>query len=213
MVFSKLFSQENKNEDTSTQIFEKVELEASFAGGEPGWRNFLEKNLNPAVPVDNGAPCGKYLIVVQFVVDKEGRVSRIKPLTREGYGMEQEVVRIMNKSGLWNAAVQNGRKVNAYRKQPVTFVTSEMGFNIRSATPFVLYTNEDNELDIILDQVKTENLEVSVSEGTITNSGDGKFIARVSKPGRVIITVKNKKKKNSSGSAMSFEVRQKNVPS
>ncbi len=165
----------------------------------------------PSVPVDNGAPCGKYLVVVQFVVDKEGRVSNIKVLTREGYGMEEEVIRIMNKSGLWNAAVQNGQKVNAYRKQPVTFVTTEMGFNIRSETPYILYTAEDNELDIILDQAKSENLEVSISEGTITNNGDGKLIARVSKPGRVIITVKNKKKKNSSGSAMSFEVRQRNV--
>ncbi len=95
LVFSSnLFSQADSNDDNSMQIFEKVELEASFAGGEPGWRNFLEKNLDPSVPVDNGAPCGKYLIVVQFVVDKEGRVSNIKPLTREGYGMEQEVVRI-----------------------------------------------------------------------------------------------------------------------
>jgi hypothetical protein len=192
--------------DTSIRIFERVEVEASYPGGEQAWRKFLEKNLNPAVPVDNGAPCGRFTVYVQFVVNKEGKVSAIKPLTKEGYGMEQEVVRIMNKSGLWTPAIQNGRPVNAYRKQPVTFQTEQDGFNIRSKAPFVLYTNTANELTIQVDNVKDDNLEVLISQGTLINNGDGKFIARVSKPGRVLITVYSKKKKNKQIGAMSFEV-------
>ena len=48
---------EEKKEDEN-KIFEKVEIEASFKGGESAWRKYLERNLNPNVPVDNGAPEG-----------------------------------------------------------------------------------------------------------------------------------------------------------
>ena len=39
--------------------------------------------------------------------------------------MEEEAMRAIKKAPKWNAAIQNGREVNAYRKQPITFVVSE----------------------------------------------------------------------------------------
>lgn len=113
--------------DTGTEgkIFEKVDEEAYFSGGEESWRSYLEQNLNPSVPVDKGAPAGLYTVYIQFIVGKDGRVYDIKPLTKHGYGMEGEVVRIIRKSPPWVPAVQNGKPVNAYRKQPVTFQVIE----------------------------------------------------------------------------------------
>jgi len=35
--------------------------------------------------------------------------------------MEEEVVRVLNKSPKWTPAIQFGRRVKAYRKQPVSF--------------------------------------------------------------------------------------------
>src|SRR5260221_888890 len=35
--------------DTSLKIFEKVEIEAAFTGGESGWRTYLEQNLNAMI--------------------------------------------------------------------------------------------------------------------------------------------------------------------
>jgi len=101
-----------------------VEKEAHFPGEEKAWRSFLEKNLNPNVPVKNRASEGTYLVIVQFIVDKEGQVTEIKPLTKFGFGMEEEVVRILKKAPRWIPAFQYGRNVKAYRKQPVTFVVS-----------------------------------------------------------------------------------------
>jgi protein TonB len=116
---------EEKKEDEN-QIFEKVEIEASFKGGESAWKKYLERNLNPNAPVDNGAPEGTYTVYVQFVVSKDGSISDVKALTTHGYGMEQEAIRVIRKGPAWVPAVQNGRSVNAYRKQPITFqVTSE----------------------------------------------------------------------------------------
>jgi len=108
-----------------TTIFTKVDLEATFPGGENGWRTFLENNLKADVPVRRKAPAGQYMVVVQFIVDKQGNLSDIRPLTNLGYGMEKEVVRVLRKSPKWQPAMMNGQPVKAYRKQPLTFVVSE----------------------------------------------------------------------------------------
>ena len=104
------------------KIFEKVDIEASFPGGDQAWRMYLEKNINAQVPTDNRAPAGAYTVVVQFVVDKEGNISDVRALTHHGYGMEKEVVRIITRGPKWIPAIQNEQTVKAYRKQPVTFV-------------------------------------------------------------------------------------------
>jgi hypothetical protein len=121
-------AQSEVNADTSIlKIFEKVDIEAAFPGGEMAWRKFLEKNLKADVPVKHGAPAGAYTVWIQFVVDTKGNVSDLKPLTNWGYGMEAEIVRVIKKSPNWVPAMQNSRAVKAYRKQPVTFKIEEVG--------------------------------------------------------------------------------------
>jgi periplasmic protein TonB len=115
---------EEKKEDEN-RIFEKVEIEASFKGGDAAWKKYLERNLNPNVGPDNGAPIGVYTVYVQFVVSKDGSISDVKALTNHGYGMEQEAIRVIKKGPSWTPAVQNGRSVNAYRKQPITFQVTD----------------------------------------------------------------------------------------
>lgn len=115
---------EEKKVEDENKIFDKVEIEAGFPGGDIAWRKFLTNNLNAEVPIDNGAPSGKYTVYVQFVVDKEGNISDVRGLTNNGYGMEQEAVRVIKKGPKWTPAVQNGRNVKAYRKQPITFVVT-----------------------------------------------------------------------------------------
>jgi periplasmic protein TonB len=107
--------------DTTERIFEKVEIEASFPGGDQAWIKFLKKNVNGMVATDNGAPKGIYTVIIQFVVDKYGYLTDIKALTNHGYGMEKEVIKLLKKSPKWNPAFQDGRNVKAYRRQPVTF--------------------------------------------------------------------------------------------
>lgn len=115
---------EEKKEDDN-HIFEKVEIEASFKGGEGAWKKYLERNLNANVGPDNGAPPGVYTVYVQFVVSKDGSISDVRALTNHGYGMEGEAMRVIKKGPAWVPAVQNGRNVNAYRKQPITFQVTE----------------------------------------------------------------------------------------
>lgn len=109
-------------DDDDAEVFEKVEIEASFPGGDAAWLRYLQQNLNGDVATNHKAPVGAYTVVIQFVVDKEGKISQITPLTSLGYGMEEEVIRILKKAPRWKPAFQDGRNVKAYRKQPVTFM-------------------------------------------------------------------------------------------
>ncbi len=113
---------EAKPVEKEPEVFTKVEVDAKYPGN---WRSFLERNLDGQVAVDNGASPGTYTVIIQFIVDVAGSVSDVKALTSVGFGMEQEAVRVIKKSGKWNPAIQNGREVKAYRKQPITFQVTD----------------------------------------------------------------------------------------
>lgn len=117
------------NQIDNKPVFEKVEVEPSFPGGEAAWRKYLERNINPNIPVDNGAPAGAYKVMVQYIVKDDGSIHDIKALTTHGYGMEAEAIRLLQSSPDWVPAMQNGKQVNAYRKQPITFIVNEEKVN------------------------------------------------------------------------------------
>lgn len=114
-----------KDSVDETRVFDKVDIEASFRGGDKAWLKFLESNLDGSVATKKKAPEGYYTVLIQFVVDKEGSITDIRPLTNHGYGMEEEVIRLLKIAPHWKPAIQNGRPVKAYRRQPVTFVVEE----------------------------------------------------------------------------------------
>jgi hypothetical protein len=190
------------------KIFERVEVEASYPGGVDSWQQFLINNANASVATDNGAPVGRYMALIQFIVGTDGNLTEFKPLTKMGYGMEQEVIRILKLSGPWSPAIQNGKPIKAYRKQPLTFSVEADYFSITSSTPFILFTGIDNEIIVQADKEKASNFRLTISQGTIKAGADGKYIVQVNKPGRVVIILWNDKKNKEIG-ASSFEVKEK----
>lgn len=121
-IINKVGIIEEKKKLTDEPWIGPVEIEAEFPGGAKEWERFLRRNLQADIPIDNNAAPGRYTVYLQFIVDKEGRVSDIKALTAHGFGMEEEAMRVLRKATKWNPANQNGRAVKAYRKQPITFV-------------------------------------------------------------------------------------------
>lgn len=183
-----------------------VEVEASYPGGRSAWISFLEKNLDADVPIKNEAPIGKYTAIALFVVDKDGSVSNVKAVTKFGYGMEDEVIRVIEHSGKWVPAIQNGKPLKAYRKQPVTFILESEDFNITTQQPFTLSVNKDNEIIVTAKKTKPADISIQVAGGKATTMGDGKFSVRVNKTGRITITVVNNKKDDKEIGVASFEV-------
>lgn len=105
--------------------FATVQIQASFPDGPDGWIKYLRRNLRNEVPIDNGAPAGSYSVVVSFLVDKEGNVTQVKAETNPGYGTAEEAVRVIQRSGKWTPANQNGRPVIYRQRQQITFQVAD----------------------------------------------------------------------------------------
>jgi hypothetical protein len=107
------------------KVFTQVEQGPQFTGGEPAWRKYLIANLKAAIPVDEGWKAGKYVIIVKFIVHTDGTVSDVTTENYAGSKTALHCIEVIKNAPKWQPAVQNGRKVNAYKKQPITFVIEE----------------------------------------------------------------------------------------
>jgi periplasmic protein TonB len=114
-----------KVEEDYDKVFTVVQIPAEFPGGLSAWSRYLERNLNREIPVENGAPPGRYTVVVAFTVSKTGSISDVAAENDPGYGTKAEAIRVITKGPSWKPAVQNGRNVIYRHKQAVTFVVSE----------------------------------------------------------------------------------------
>jgi protein TonB len=109
---------------TDDEPLMRVEIEAGYPGGVSAWARFLNKNLRYPDDALNINLSGT--VMVQFVVDREGNVSDVQAISGpESGGLREEAIRVIKRSGKWDPAIQNGRHVKAYRRQPVTFVQGD----------------------------------------------------------------------------------------
>ncbi len=102
------------------KVFVRTEVEASFPGGEESWKKYaqkvLDKNKDALEKEGKKGTC-----IVEFIVDKNGYISNITALTMKGTALAGIAVDAVKKGPQWNPALQNGRLVKAYRRQPVSY--------------------------------------------------------------------------------------------
>ena len=99
----------------------KDEREAKYTGGEKAWRNYLFSTLDPNVAI-NSISGGK--VLVAFTISKLGYAVDFYLRKSVEFVLDEEALRVLYKMPKWEPAFQNGRNVNAYRVQPITFVVS-----------------------------------------------------------------------------------------
>jgi protein TonB len=110
--------------DDEDKVFQKVEIEAKFPGGDKAWARYIQREIYRYI--DELQDAGKAgTCVVQFIVDREGNISEVEALTMKGTKLSEICVNAIKRGPKWTPAEQNGRKVKAYRKQPVTFQLPE----------------------------------------------------------------------------------------
>ena len=107
-----------KDNEDYDKTFTKVEIESEYPGGAGAWQRYLSKSLHYPDEAVNNEIQGD--VVVQFIVDKEGNVSEVEAISGPNE-LRDEAVRVIKKSGKWTPAVQNGRQVKSYKKQPIKF--------------------------------------------------------------------------------------------
>ena len=111
-----------KKEDPD-RVFTKVEIEAQFPGGPQKWAQYVQRAISNEIDEFGDGDFGT--CVVKFIVDKNGVVSDVEATTMKGTKLAQVAVNAIRKGPKWTPAEQNGRKVNAYRLQPVTLTNPD----------------------------------------------------------------------------------------
>ena len=115
----KIIEAPKKLEDND-KPFLRVEIESQYPGGAGAWMRYLNKTFR--YPESAQETYVQGTVVVQFIVDREGNVSDVEFISGPATGgLREEAIRVIKQSGKWEPAIQNGRKVKSYKKQPITF--------------------------------------------------------------------------------------------
>ncbi len=104
-------------------IYEMVEVESEFPSGRRAWIQFLQDNIRYPKQARKKKIEGE--VVVQFIIDKDGKVTNVEVLHSVDPLLDQEAVRLIKSSPDWIPAQQNGKPVKSSRKQPIIFSLGE----------------------------------------------------------------------------------------
>lgn len=118
LVSLQTFSQ-NKNADADT-VFSKVEIEASFPGGNAAWNKYVGNAFKNA-DLDNFKKNDQGTCRIRFIVDTKGNVTEVHAMNMKKSRLAKLGVEIIENGPRWKPAQQDGKFVKAYREQPITF--------------------------------------------------------------------------------------------
>lgn len=105
--------------DMSEIIYEAVEQQAQFPGGQDALIKWLCYNLSyPKASAENGVQ-GR--VIVQFVVEKDGSISNPTVLRGVDEDLDKEALRIVRRMPKWQPGKKNGVAVRSRYTMPVTF--------------------------------------------------------------------------------------------
>ncbi len=108
---------------TEEEVFTVVEDQPSFPGGDGKLLEFLGKNIKyPSLAKENNI---QGMVVLTFVIEKDGSVSDVKVLRGIGGGCDEEAMRVTRSMPRWSAGKQRGQSVRVQFNLPVRFVLQQ----------------------------------------------------------------------------------------
>ena len=90
-----------------------------FPGGDEAFKTFLKKELT--YPEEARTIGVEGTVLVQFVVEKDGRVSQPKVLVSVYPALDEEALRVISKSPKWTPGEHFGNKARVYIQMPIHF--------------------------------------------------------------------------------------------
>ena len=111
--------------DSTDKIFTVVEQMPQFPGGDAALMEYIESNIQyPPMYAEINVQ-GK--VVVQFVVDKTGKVGEVKVVRSVDKELDKEAVRLCKSLPDFTPGRQNGQAVSVWYTLPVTFKLKGVG--------------------------------------------------------------------------------------
>ena len=105
--------------DDENVIYRSVEHMPQFPGGEAALMKYIKAHIQyPAEAVKNRIE-GR--AIVQFVVDKKGKIGEVKVLRSVDKDLDKEAIRVVKSLPKFTPGRQNGKAVSVWYTLPVTF--------------------------------------------------------------------------------------------
>ena len=113
---------EEEVEVESDEIFQIVEDQPGFPGGQEALHRFLQQNIRfPAIAREAGI---QGTVFVTFVVERDGSVTNVRVLRGIGGGCDEEAIRVVSMMPRWTPGKQRGRPVRVQFNMPIRFMLS-----------------------------------------------------------------------------------------
>ena len=106
-------------DDQWGEVYNYVETMPEFPGGDIEFKNFIRKNVKYPEYARDANIQGK--VFASFIITKTGEVADIKIVRGLGYGLDEEVIRVLKRMPTWKPGTQNGLAVNVKFQLPVSF--------------------------------------------------------------------------------------------
>ncbi|WP_448700040.1 energy transducer TonB [Mucilaginibacter sp. AW1-3] len=97
----------------------KADIKPLPVGGAQGWASYLQKNLVYPEAARHEKISGK--VELSFIVEKDGSISDITIDQPAGHGFDEEAVRVLKASPLWQAGIKDGEPIRIRYRLPITF--------------------------------------------------------------------------------------------
>ena len=97
----------------------KTYIKPHFSGGDSALQSYTKKNLKYPDAARESNITGR--VVVQFMVDEKGLVSRVKVIRGIGGGCDEEAKRVVKAMPLWVPASYKNKPVSAVEILPIVF--------------------------------------------------------------------------------------------
>ncbi len=118
-VIFKLSEAKPQIKEPEEKVYQIVETMPEYPGGNEEMYKFISKHLKYPKKARKNDIEGK--VYVQFMIDKEGNVTRAKVLKGIGYGCDKEALRVVNKMPKWKPGTQRGKPVPVMFTLPFNF--------------------------------------------------------------------------------------------
>ena len=92
--------------------------EAFYKGGEKKYLNYIYQNLKVPNRTENLMAGGT--VRVRFIIDEDGRLRNVQIRKSVEFAFDEEVIRVVSSAKDWIPANINGKKIKAYREQPIS---------------------------------------------------------------------------------------------
>ena len=120
-AFSMAYAQQPASNNTTDDdvIFSIVENEPEYPGGDEALYKFIGKNIvYPKSAREKGI---QGTVIVEFVIEKDGKLSNIKVVRSADPALDAEAVRVISKMPKWKPGTQRGKKVRSTFRLPINF--------------------------------------------------------------------------------------------